>query len=141
MLANFVDIPSLVLQVRIHLRLIRARNLDQIFSSSASGPKEYENRHRNSAGHRPAIPPKDEWLTGAEPLFRHKVLHSPVLFPMGWIQPAHFSFPHGLDETSPFFFSPWAGSQLVFLFPLVWMQPFPLGLDVTSPFFFSPWSR
>jgi hypothetical protein len=25
---------------------------------------------------------------------------------MGWMQPARFSFPHGLDATSPLFFFP-----------------------------------
>ena len=59
---------------------------------------------------------------------------------MGWMQPAHFSFLCGLDATSPFFFSPWAGcNQLIFLFSVGWMQPahFSLlhGLDETSPFF------
>jgi hypothetical protein len=58
---------------------------------------------------------------------------------MGWMQPASFSFPHGLDATSPLFLSTWAGcNQPAFPFPMGWMQParfsFPHGLDATSPF-------
>jgi len=68
------------------------------------------------------------------------------LFSVGWMQPARFSFLHGLDVTSPFFFSPWAGcNQLIFLFSVGWMQPahFSLlhGLDETSPFFLCKYFR
>ncbi len=54
-------------------------------------------------------------------------------------------FLHGLDTTSPFFFSPWVGcNQPIILFSMGWMQTphysFFCGLDATSPFFFSPWA-
>jgi hypothetical protein len=38
---------------------------------------------------------------------------------MGWMQPARFSFPHGLDATSP-----------LYLFSFVWMQPAHFNLGV-----------
>jgi len=54
--------------------------------------------------------------------------------------------PCGLDATSPFFFSLWAGcNQPIFLFSMGWMQPahfsFLHGLDETSPFFLCKYFR
>jgi hypothetical protein len=35
---------------------------------------------------------------------------------MGWMQPTHFSFPHGLDASSPFLVFPWSGcNQPIFI--------------------------
>ena len=71
---------------------------------------------------------------------------SMVVSSMGWMQPAHFSLLCGLDATSLFFFSPWAGcNQPGFLFSMGWMEParfsFPHGLDETSPFFLCKYFR
>ena len=71
---------------------------------------------------------------------------SMVFSSMGWMEPAHFSFLCGLDATSLFFFSPWAGcNQPIFLFSMGWMEParfsFPHGLDETSPFFLCKYFR